>query len=102
MGRTDRAVDLRTRRAEGRGGARRWRQRAAGVHGPRHPGPGGALPRRRTEPGAAARARFHGRLARLPDAAFGLPGGNPRPWRLVRSEEHTSELQSLIRISYAV
>src|SRR3546814_9559823 len=69
IGRTDRAVDLRTRRAEGRGGARRWRQRAAGVHGPRHPGPGGALPRRRTEP---------------------------------RSEEHTSELQSLMRISYAV
>src|SRR3546814_2471639 len=35
------------------------------------------------------------------DAALGvLPGENSL--RLVRSEEHTSELQSLMRISYAV
>src|SRR5690606_21961431 len=81
-GGTDRAVDLRAGRAPGRGGARRWRQRAAGVHGPRHTGSGGALPRRRTEPGAAARTRLHRRLARLPDAALGVPGGDPRPGRL--------------------
>src|SRR3546814_20500447 len=83
FGQSDRAVDLRTRLAEGRGGARRWLQRAAGVHEPTHPGPGGALPRRRTEPGAAARPRFHGRLARLPDAAFGRHGGYQRPAGLV-------------------
>src|SRR3546814_10913499 len=29
-------------------------------------------------------------------------GGGPRPASLFRSEEHTSELQSLMRISYAV
>src|SRR3546814_4741249 len=42
--------------------------------------------------------------------AGGLPGGVPRPTgtrraltpRTCRSEEHTSELQSLMRISYAV
>src|SRR3546814_2259419 len=31
-----------------------------------------------------------------------LPGGNSSEAVLVRSEEHTSELQSLMRISYAV
>src|SRR3546814_4659890 len=36
---------------------------------------------------------FHGHR---PDAAPPVPGGTPR------SEEHTSELQSLMRISYAV
>src|SRR3546814_1148254 len=30
------------------------------------------------------------------------PAGNPARWRQPRSEEHTSELQSLMRISYAV
>src|SRR3546814_10504987 len=29
-------------------------------------------------------------------------GANPRPLEAIRSEEHTSELQSLMRISYAV
>src|SRR3546814_3930834 len=28
--------------------------------------------------------------------------GNSRDWKAMRSEEHTSELQSLMRISYAV
>src|SRR3546814_4166583 len=32
----------------------------------------------------------------------GLEVGCPVRWRQVRSEEHTSELQSLMRISYAV
>src|SRR3546814_6522693 len=37
----------------------------------------------------------------LPDVLFGeLAGGGVR--QFVRSEEHTSELQSLMRISYAV
>src|SRR3546814_7896196 len=45
----------------------------------------------------------------LPDRDLGVPGripvetcGEPRPARPARSEEHTSELQSLMRISYAV
>src|SRR3546814_17390359 len=32
----------------------------------------------------------------------GLPGRQERPRACLRSEEHTSELQSLMRISYAV
>src|SRR3546814_7768590 len=32
----------------------------------------------------------------------GCSGGNPAQFRGARSEEHTSELQSLMRISYAV
>src|SRR3546814_3469785 len=64
------------------------------------------------EPGQARFVRFH----------FGCRHGDPRPWRVhggqacdrlrrvtafcfgqrIRSEEHTSELQSLMRISYAV
>src|SRR3546814_2391467 len=42
------------------------------------------------------RALVFGRLAG-PDRTF-----SPRPRALSRSEEHTSELQSLMRISYAV
>src|SRR3546814_2455113 len=42
-------------------------------------------------------------LARRIDAYFALdPYGAPRPIKGYRSEEHTSELQSLMRISYAV
>src|SRR3546814_7887607 len=40
-----------------------------------------------------------------PPTASDLADGLPRPWKLAaepRSEEHTSELQSLMRISYAV
>src|SRR3546814_3035361 len=33
---------------------------------------------------------------------FGRPAADKRPLRRTRSEEHTSELQSLMRISYAV
>src|SRR3546814_3968712 len=40
---------------------------------------------------------------RPPDYKSGaLPAELSRPWIAVRSEEHTSELQSLMRISYAV
>src|SRR3546814_3708318 len=35
-------------------------------------------------------------------AAMGVPAKNFRAWLRKRSEEHTSELQSLMRISYAV
>src|SRR3546814_6962975 len=44
-------------------------------------------------------ARRHGD-GRLPAAA--ADGRNARPGLSIRSEEHTSELQSLMRISYAV
>src|SRR3546814_4113591 len=43
--------------------------------------------------------RRHRRLARSP---HGLDTGHALSERLVRSEEHTSELQSLMRLSYAV
>src|SRR3546814_1422036 len=40
---------------------------------------------------------------RLSDKHGNSAGVKPRPhWRQARSEEHTSELQSLMRISYAV
>src|SRR3546814_9129788 len=51
----------------------------------------------------SGRSRIGGPVARLHRAAAGeaavVPGGRPDA---VRSEEHTSELQSLMRISYAV
>src|SRR3546814_1315834 len=46
-----------------------------------------------------ARATRH--VSGLP-AAGDAVGGNPSPLTALRSEEHTSELQSLMRISYAV
>src|SRR3546814_2412551 len=39
---------------------------------------------------------------RLADAMGRQPGSFPPLYRAMRSEEHTSELQSLMRISYAV
>src|SRR3546814_9610206 len=39
---------------------------------------------------------------RRPDGAIRLLAGNAGPADRARSEEHTSELQSLMRISYAV
>src|SRR3546814_2435308 len=47
--------------------------------------------------GAASAASFSGRHAEVT-----RPWAPRRPWRGMRSEEHTSELQSLMRISYAV
>src|SRR3546814_4546441 len=70
---------------------------------------------------ALCRRRWPGHLGTLPlpnlalREAGGLPGAaaaaaaersagaaDPAPWPRRRSEEHTSELQSLMRISYAV
>src|SRR3546814_2874244 len=50
-------------------------------------------------------ARFAGcRYVHSPFASMAHAPGEPADWaqRLERSEEHTSELQSLMRISYAV
>src|SRR3546814_6316332 len=56
--------------------------------------------------------RSYRRVAYAPTGAFRAPDGHPSrgsvrqptyiPFGLSRSEEHTSELQSLMRISYAV
>src|SRR3546814_8352281 len=40
--------------------------------------------------------------SRLTSRAFGLARMTSATWKAMRSEEHTSELQSLMRISYAV
>src|SRR3546814_6280713 len=63
--------------------------------------------------GRAARRRAAGRVAQRPrppahpaparrTPRLGPPAGSPATAALARSEEHTSELQSLMRISYAV
>src|SRR3546814_5926635 len=49
---------------------------------------------------APASAISSAKPKRITEAAIGLPSRAPRP--PLRSEEHTSELQSLMRISYAV
>src|SRR3546814_3088422 len=63
----------------------------------------------RAPPDSAAGRGLLGVRLRLPHVASGLsprrgaPGPPPGPApQLLRSEEHTSELQSLMRISYAV
>src|SRR3546814_9554129 len=56
-------------------------------------------PAARPGPARAALARPAGRAARHPRDARRCRGGRARAFR---SEEHTSELQSLMRISYAV
>src|SRR3546814_8502041 len=62
----------------------------------------------RSGPGGQARARqakAHPRIARrrkrLPVGSMAI-GRSTRSYKIFRSEEHTSELQSLMRISYAV
>src|SRR3546814_7013883 len=50
----------------------------------------------------AALDRLEARRARLPAAERGLPDAERRLRQRARSEEHTSELQSLMRTSYAV
>src|SRR3546814_1644954 len=67
-------------------------------------GPAGAIRRPGTETGPPRAAR--GRAIFLWGAARAekkkAPGRGTRRLRATRSEEHTSELQSLMRISYAV
>src|SRR3546814_8698341 len=48
--------------------------------------------------------RFHDVFPKAQHVPFSFPGGNYRVYLFfaIRSEEHTSELQSLMRISYAV
>src|SRR3546814_6029198 len=69
---------------------RRARARGAETHPPGPP----RQPDRLAQPGCHARAPGRG------DRAHGRRAGHRL--RRVRSEEHTSELQSLMRISYAV
>src|SRR3546814_10380649 len=54
---------------------------------------------------AASASRYSGKLSQLnfTPSASTVPGMSSTPSiRLIRSEEHTSELQSLMRSSYAV
>src|SRR3546814_7386466 len=57
--------------------------------------------RRRTDPAGAPRMDAR-RFPRGQDAPSENPAGSANPVRSTRSEEHTSELQSLMRISYDV
>src|SRR3546814_9535062 len=54
---------------------------------------------RQAAPAAGAHEALQGRKDQ---SARGLPADRPPDSDLLRSEEHTSELQSLMRISYAV
>src|SRR3546814_2896092 len=64
----------------------------------------GLQPYLRCDAGSPVRRRPQGRLRRLQSSRQGPPRRwrMDRQWRMARSEEHTSELQSLMRISYAV
>src|SRR3546814_3338389 len=62
-----------------------------------------ALNRREREARVLNAGSFmHGSQARRMENARGPPVTSRAAWRGGRSEEHTSELQSLMRISYAV
>src|SRR3546814_8700408 len=65
----------------------------------RHAGHGDATRTRHTCGGAAVN---DGLRAQLPDVALEAVAQAGEPGLVARSEEHTSELQSLMRISYAV
>src|SRR3546814_10084186 len=70
-----------------------------------HPDQPHRAPGRQGRADPDGQGRFLGRcLCPLPRGGEPPPGaeGRPRPADLSRSEEHTSELQSLMRISYAV
>src|SRR3546814_9623998 len=58
----------------------------------------------KTAPMTECQGRFFilKRAGRLSKSGHSLPLQPSQPHRIVRSEEHTSELQSLMRISYAV
>src|SRR3546814_8615436 len=83
-----------------RGNGRNWSGRQDSNL--RHPAPkAGALPGCAT-PRTADALRFHA-LGEQAERTAGTRRAAPRPGVLrYRSEEHTSELQSLMRISYAV
>src|SRR3546814_2786809 len=68
-----------------RSGDHRGTERLAGLH--------------RREADATGRAMYQQHLARL---QIGVPAQRAMGGAVGRSEEHTSELQSLMRISYAV
>src|SRR3546814_4207238 len=96
--------------------SRRWVRRLSMA--PRRLPPPQKEPRREPEKSEAQRARHQQprrlaeavqdrllRAARRADLRPAVVGGHPRqgrPARTARSEEHTSELQSIMRISYAV
>src|SRR3546814_6804289 len=62
-----------------------------------------AVPRRRAWPGGEGPVRGERATGRGGgEVPARLAGSGPSRWRRERSEEHTSELQSLMRISYAV
>src|SRR3546814_937567 len=77
---------------------------AAGGHGQWYQGGGEGNPRREREssvtPAPASLAPHESPIR--PDCSSSLANGLPPPNSRFRSEEHTSELQSLMRISYAV
>src|SRR3546814_7856268 len=79
----------------------RRRPRGGGGGGPAgaHPGIRGSAARRLRDPGGRARAQA---LRRREAARGDRPDDPEEPGDPARSEEHTSELQSLMRISYAV
>src|SRR3546814_8721115 len=64
----------------------------------------GALVRGQFKPGNAENGRRHGRENRSNKQyrQVGAASARGKSWRCNRLEEHTSELQSLMRISYAV
>src|SRR3546814_10728547 len=74
--------------------SRRRRRALSSRRGPYRPRGG----RRDRDPCRPVARRERRRLGAVPDRLRGEPVGN----RGARSEEHTSELQSLMRISYAV
>src|SRR3546814_2876408 len=80
---------------------RRQRGGAAGRGGGALPGRGRPALRRRRRRGHRLHHRDRdAQPGRAPDGAAAVPSGARPGW--ARSEEHTSELQSLMRISYAV
>src|SRR3546814_8216333 len=81
-----------------------WRLRRHGAGGPDHAGPG--RPVRPGAPPVAAAAGLRRHTGLAGGGAVPVPAAVHRSTDLSagarRSEEHTSELQSLMRISYAV
>src|SRR3546814_1540884 len=93
--------------ARGRDTDRRF-HRCAGVDAERHVADRGVADRSVTRAGVGVMFDRHRRTARLADADRNVADRQAADRRVAaglrigRSEEHTSELQSLMRISYAV